>query len=293
MRAAGLLAAGIAHNFNNLLQGVLGQASLLELYANNPEQIIKSSKIISDSAAKGATLVKQLLSFAYLEEAFKEDFGVNELIERNKITFQRQLKAEQFIRYNLKENLTKTRSDQKQVIRIVSALLANASEAMDDSGVVEIFTDFVEVSESNSKYEVPFGKYVIIGIRDDGKGMDLETKKRCFEPFFTTKNVDPSSGLSLSGGGMGLAASYALAKKNGGRLVVDSRLGHGSLFTLYIPVADDKIDNLEKSSEIHENRLLVDDLISEIEVISEKDRKSIEHRKDQTDEYRKLKSKLE
>ena len=270
MRAAGLLAAGIAHNFNNLLQGILGQASLLELYSANPEQIVKSSKIISESASKGAKLVKQLLSFAYLEEPLIENFSVNELIERNKVAFQRQLKSKQFIRYNLKDNLKDGRGDPRQLIRIIMALLSNASEAMDDQGVVEIFSDNVLVTPSSPHYEVPLGNYVVIGVRDNGTGMDLETKRRCFEPFFTTKNIDPSSGLSLSGGGMGLAASYALAKKNGGRLVVDSRLGHGSLFTLYIKQNEVQAQENVKSSD--DNK---DELVKNIEILFQDEEKSI------------------
>ena len=83
--------------------------------------------------------------------------------------------------------------------------------------------------------------------------MDAETKRRCFEPFFTTKDVDHSSGLSMSGAGLGLAAAYALARKNGGRLVVDSRPGHGSVFTLYIPV----LDNLPSRGDSHDDEIPV------------------------------------
>lgn len=252
MRAAGLLAAGIAHNFNNLLQGILGQASLIELYADNPDQIKKSAKNIADSSAKGASLVKQLMSFAYLEDPSHEIFNLNNLIELNKINFQRLLKSDQFIRYFLSQTIQDVDADPKQILRIINTLLTNASEAMDNNGIVEIITDNVLVNEESPHFDVPYGDYVTLGIRDNGMGMDLETKRRCFEPFFSTKNIDKSSGLSLQGSGMSLAAAYALAKKNGGRLIVDSRKGHGSLFTLYIPravhVLYEKSDNLREPS---------------------------------------------
>lgn len=236
MRAAGLLAAGIAHNFNNVLQGILGQASLLELYSEKPEQVKKSALMVSEAATKGAALVRQLLSFAHLEEPMQEPSDITSLIENNKTSLQRILKDRQYISYDISENLPKAHVDPRHFVRIVTALMTNSSEAMDFDGCVEIIVDEVNIDKNSPHYEVPYGNYVRIGIRDNGIGMDSETRKRCFEPFFTTKNLDPSSGLSLKGEGMGLSAAYALARKNGGRLVVDSRKKHGSLFTLYLPV---------------------------------------------------------
>lgn len=236
MRASGLLAAGIAHNFNNLLQGILGQASLIELYASKPEQVVKSAKLISEASTKGAGLVKQLMSFAHLEEPQSEEVDLNAMIDRNKASFQRLLRDRQYIVYSIQKDIPRSFADPSQVLRILQVLVSNARDAMKDDGRLEFITDYIEIDKNSPHYEVPYGKYVRIGVRDDGIGMDLETKRRCFEPFFSTKNIDPGSGLSLSGEGMGLAAGFALAKKNGGRLVVDSRKGHGSLFTLYLPI---------------------------------------------------------
>jgi signal transduction histidine kinase len=265
MRAAGLLAAGIAHNFNNVLQGILGQASLIELYAEKPDQIKKSSRIISDAATKGASLVRQLLSFAHLEEPAPELIDTASLIEQHKTTFQRLLKDKQYIRYEIDDKIVRAYADPRQVVRILQSLLSNASEAMDQEGCVEILIDEVIVDSSTPHYEVPYGKYIRIGVRDNGIGMDSETKKRCFEPFFTTRNVDQSTGLSLSGEGMGLSAAYALARKNGGRLVVDSRKGYGSLFTLYLLVDPSlRIDSEEIKATNQENAIA-----SQIEVEGE------------------------
>ncbi|MFN8389336.1 MAG: GAF domain-containing protein [Bdellovibrionota bacterium] len=237
MRSAGLLAAGIAHNFNNLLQAVLGQASLLEMQRKNEAQVLKAAKIISESATKGAALVKQLLSFANLEEPHPSAVQVNELIEAETKNWSQLLEPNQQIKLSLKHDLPRTSVDTRHFLRIITALMTNACEAMrNKGGPIQIFTDSVSTDQERAHIEVPEGQYVRVGVRDSGIGMDAETKRRCFEPFFTTKNVDPSSGLSLSGAGLGLAAAYALARKNGGRLVVDSRLGHGSVFTLYLPI---------------------------------------------------------
>ena len=236
MRTAGLLAAGIAHNFNNLLQAILGQASLLEMQASDEDRVIHASKIINEAATKGAGLVKQLLSFAQLEEPSKEIVESNSLIERSVEGWVRFLDDKHELRLNLGDNLPRAVFDTSQFSRIVTSLIKNASEAMEEAGHVEVYTDAIEVDENAPHYEVPYGSYVRIGVRDNGKGMDEDTRRRCFEPFFTTQNVDPSTGIGMSGAGLGLAAAYALARRNGGRLVVDSRLGHGSVFTLYMPV---------------------------------------------------------
>lgn len=237
MRSAGLLAAGIAHNFNNLLQAILGQASLLEMQAGDKPQVARALQIINESAAKGATLVRQLMSFAHLEEPNSEIIDVNTIIERSKKALVRNLKAGQFITYSLGEELPRADVDSGQILRILLVLVTNASEASPEGAEIEIFSDFFSVDRDRPHFEVPFGEYLRVGVRDHGIGMDEETKRRCFEPFFTTKNVDPSSGLSMSGAGLGLAAAFALSRKNGGRLVVDSRKGYGSVFTLYVPVA--------------------------------------------------------
>lgn len=268
MRASGLLAAGIAHNFNNLLQGILGQASLIELYSERPEQVVKSAKLISEASTKGAGLVKQLMSFAHLEEPQGEELDLNAMIDRNKSSFQRLLKNRQYIIYNLEVGIPKSYADPAQVLRILQVLVSNARDAMKEDGRLEIITDYLEIDKNSPHYEVPYGRYVRIGVRDDGIGMDVETKRRCFEPFFSTKNVDPGSGLSLSGEGMGLAAGFALAKKNGGRLVVDSRKGHGSLFTLYLPIEAQRVKTGRHTRQSLNNSI-------EIESIKEGDSASI------------------
>lgn len=234
MRTAGLLAAGIAHNFNNLLQAILGQASLIEMQKADEATRLKASKVIIDAATRGAGLVKQLLSFAHLEDPHVEICDVNAFIEQKAEVLRRMLSDKQELRLNLTQDIPTAHVDPNHLFRILSNIVANASEAIIGFGTIEIFTNYVHVDRNSPHFEVPFGEYIRIGIRDSGIGMDLETKRRCFEPFFTTKNRDPRSGLGMTGAGLGLAAAYALSRKNGGRIVVDSRPGHGSLFTLYL-----------------------------------------------------------
>ena len=141
MRTAGLLAAGIAHNFNNLLQAILGQASLLEMQASQKEKVIHASQVINEAATKGAGLVKQLLSFAQLEEPNKEIIDANSLVERGIDTWFRLIDDKHQLRLNLAEELPRAVFDSGQFNRIVTALIKNASEAMEQSGTVEVYTD--------------------------------------------------------------------------------------------------------------------------------------------------------
>ena len=237
MRTAGILAAGIAHNFNNLLQAILGQASLLEMQSQNDQKVERAAKIIHQAAVKGAGLVKQLVSFAQLEEPKREICDVNVILARFKESFMASLKEIHSLEVKLEEKLPRVDCDPGQIIRIISGLVFNAVEAMPTGGKVQIETDLIVINKESPHYEVPFGTYVRIMVRDSGIGMDAETKRRCFEPFYTTKALDRSTGLSTAGAGLGLAAAYALAQKNGGRLLVESRLGFGSQFTIYLPVA--------------------------------------------------------
>lgn len=249
MRAAGLLAAGVAHNFNNLLQAILGQSSLLEMQDQNNKKVHNAAAVINDAANKGAILVRQLMSFANLEEPSSEVCDVNAFLERAQVSLKRNLKPNQQLFIHFADDLPRAFVDSRQLMRILNALLLNAREAMELEGRVEISIDSFSIAEDTPHYEVPLGDYVRIAVKDNGIGMDGETKRRCFEPFFTTKDIDPSSGIGLSGSGLGLAAAYALARKNGGLLVVDSAKGQGSLFTVYLPVATEALIKKKNQSE--------------------------------------------
>lgn len=253
MRSIGLLAAGIAHNFNNLLQAVLGQASLLEMGKTSDAQVEKAARIISEAALKGAGLVKQLLSFANIDSPQSQACQVNEVISSEIKNWNFLLSANQQIKLSLKSELPKVKIDPRQFVRIMNILVSNAAEAMKDKGgLIQIFSDTTPSEQELMHFEVPLGNYIRVGVRDRGVGMDEETRRRCFEPFFTTKNIDPKSGLSFTGAGLGLATAYALARKNGGRLVVDSKLGQGSVFTIYLPM--DEVDSPEISKEIKDKK---------------------------------------
>jgi signal transduction histidine kinase len=235
MRAAGLFAGGIAHNFNNLLQAVMGQTSLLELQKNDPQKVERAAKLIGEVAMKGAHLVQKLMSFAQLEEPFREWCDVKELVERNFSLLERLTAPNQKLTFRSGVEVSKAFVDPQQVVRILSTIVSNASEAMPDGGPIEIET--AQLSLESNPFELEAGEYVQISVRDRGRGMDPETRRRCFEPFFSTKDRDRRSGLSLTGAGLSLAAAYTLAQRNGGILSVESGERLGSVFSLLLPLS--------------------------------------------------------
>lgn len=237
MRTAGLLAGGIAHNFNNLLQAILGQASLLEIQGKDSPAVARAVRVLTEAAGRGAALVKQLLSLAHLDEPRQEACSINDLVQRNLEVFRQQLQSKHKLEVSLAAEIPRAYADPLQVVRILTGLIRNAGESMPEGGAVELSTAVVEIDEHVVQLDLSPGRYLRLSVRDTGVGMDEGTRRRCFEPFFTTKEVDPSTGLGLSGAGLGLAAAYALARRNGGLLTVESRVGQGSVFMLYLPQA--------------------------------------------------------
>ncbi len=246
MRTAGLLAAGIAHNFNNLLQAILGQASLLEIQGHSPEKIQRASRLIHDAATKGAGLVRQLMSFAQLEQPRREPCDCNYLVE-NAVRSAREVSGSGAdVQLSLGGDVPRAFVDPGQLRQVLSNLLLNAFDAVSEDSHIEVETERVFVDDRSPLYEVPYGEYIRISVRDHGRGMDEDTRKRCLEPFFTTKNVDPVSGIGMSGTGLGMAAAYALTRRNGGNMVVESRPGQGTVVTMYLP-SEEQADRANSS----------------------------------------------
>lgn len=236
MKTAGLLASGIAHNFNNILQAIIGQASLLELQRATDSVIQKAVGLINEAAMRGATLVRQLSAFTQQDTSYRLACDINELVIRHKDHFLGELDP----RYNLTvtsgNEILRAEVDPSQIIRILHELVINAAESMSEGGTIEIITEKTEVTTPRSPHGLPRGRYTVIRVRDYGAGMPPDMLSRCFEPFFTTKNVDSRSGLGMEGNGLGLAVAYILTKRNGGRLIAESALEKGSTFSLFLPL---------------------------------------------------------
>jgi signal transduction histidine kinase/DNA-binding response OmpR family regulator len=230
MDAIGSLAGGIAHNFNNLLMGIQGNASILiqdkKPGAPGYEELASIERCIDS----GAKLTRQLLSFAKGGSFSRELVDINDIVEKSSVMFARTRKEIHVIR-RLDGGLDIAEADAGQIELALMDLYVNAWHAMSKGGTLTISTANVILDESFVKpYQLSPGKFLKIDVADNGAGMDTQTLERIFQPFYTTRPMGEGTGL-------GLASVFGVIKKHGGIITVDSQVGRGSVFSIYLPAA--------------------------------------------------------
>ncbi|MFC1868927.1 response regulator, partial [Thermodesulfobacteriota bacterium] len=256
MESIGTLAGGIAHNFNNLLMGIQGNASLM-LFDIDPDHPHNNNlKNIEKLIQNGSRLTTQLLGYAREGKYEVTPIDLNQLVKNISDTFGTTRK-EIRVHRELDENLQRIRADKGQIEEVLLNLFVNAADAMQGGG--DLFLKTMNVTHEdmdNKEYRAKPGNYALFSVMDTGTGMDEETMQRIFEPFFTTKGLASSTGL-------GLASAYGIVKGHGGYIDVDSEKGKGTTFNIYIPVMDETVKEekevLGEQSSGKETLLLVDD----------------------------------
>jgi len=256
MEAIGTLAGGISHDFNNLLMGILGSASLMlsNIRPNHPHY--EGLKDIEQHVQSGAELTKQLLGFARGGRYEVKPIDLNKLIKKTSEMFGR-TKKEIKISTKYQMDIWPVEADQSQIEQVILNLYVNAWQAMPGGGDLCLQSENVSLDQNHAKpLGIEHGRYVKLSITDTGAGMDEATRRRIFDPFFTTKEMGRGTGL-------GLASVYGIVKNHGGIIAVNSQKGEGTTFTIYIPASDMKIvEEKEVSGETlkgTETVLLVDD----------------------------------
>ncbi|MFH1740338.1 MAG: PAS domain-containing protein, partial [bacterium] len=270
IEAVGQLAGGVAHNINNLLTGILGNLKLVEM--TGPERTPQFVGKARNAAERAAALVHQLLAFSRKSRLEFRVVDLNQIVEEvyrlTRSTIDRRIEIE----VHKQEDLPKILADAAQINSILMNLCINARDAINevmhgqatperrgDRFVITIWTEFIVIDrrycESHS-YARP-GKYVVLGVSDNGAGMDLETRRRVFEPFFTTKEIGRGTGL-------GLASTYGVVRQHDGWIDLYSEPGKETSFKVYLPVTEQGIQEIveEQYEEIPggtETILLVDD----------------------------------
>ncbi len=242
LEALGTLAGGIAHNFNNLLMGTQGNASLMLLDTDSAHPHYENLKRIEKLVERGSRLTKQLLAYAREGKYEVKAISLNRLVKETSDTFG-MTKKEIRVHRQLAEQLWGVKADQGQIERALWNLYVNAADAMPKGG--DLFLETMNVTDKDmggKAYKLKPGNYVQLTFRDTGVGMGRKTMERIFDPFFTTKDMSKSTGL-------GLASVYGTIKTHGGYIDVDSKKGCGTTFSIYLPATEKRVQKPIKSSE--------------------------------------------
>ncbi len=233
MEAVGQLAGGVAHDFNNLLQVILGCGEMAQntVKINNPVHEFLEPMMKAGERAK--SLVSQLLAFSRRQVLLMEDLDLNDVIVDLMKMIRRLIGEHVTLDFTPGLELGTVRADRGQIEQILTNLCVNARDAMPDGGTITIKTVNVRIDESycQSRAWISPGRYVLLSVNDNGCGMDDKTLSQIFEPFFTTKEVGKGTGL-------GLATAYGLIMQHHGQVDVDSEVGIGSTFKVYLPLVE-------------------------------------------------------
>jgi hypothetical protein len=228
MEAIGRLAGGIAHDFNNLLAIISGYAeSLTRRLAD--ENLRSHASEIQNAAERGGALTRQLLAFGRRQVVKPEIINFNTCITGMNEILRRLLSRETYIALKTDPNLPDIEADRGQMEQVILNLALNARDAMVGGGTLTISTSLRKfgVNEA-SMHGLREGEYVVLSVADTGRGIDPQVRPHIFEPFFTTKEG--------KGSGLGLSIVYGIVQQAGGNVLVESEMGHGARFDVYLPV---------------------------------------------------------
>ncbi len=234
MDAIGQLAGGVAHDFNNMLAGILGSAELLA--ENLPEGDPRHGLVrtIIKASGRAADLTSKLLAFSRKGKLVSTALDLHRIVQDTLALLERSIDKRIQIRQELKARSPQVVGDPSQLENALLNLCINARDAMPEGGVLTVETEDLRLRESFSDpsgFQVEAGPYVRLSVRDTGHGIPPEIRDRIFEPFFTTKAEGKGTGL-------GLAAVYGIVKGHRGALQVESAPGQGSAFSILLPVDD-------------------------------------------------------
>lgn len=230
MDAIGTLAGGIAHLFNNNLTAITGYTGLLEVNFPDNKKIMEYAQCMKESAYKMVNLTSQLQSYARIREHHPEIISLSDLVEETLSLVSHTLNPDVRLETDLPRDISSVKADHSQIQMVLSALVSNSNDAIEDEGRIRIIVRNEEILEGHP--ELRPGAYVCMIIEDDGKGMDEDTRNRIFDPFFTTYFI---------GRGLSMAAVYGIVKNHNGSISVESEVGVGTTVNIYLP----SIKNLE------------------------------------------------
>jgi signal transduction histidine kinase/CheY-like chemotaxis protein len=244
LESVGLLAGGVAHDFNNMLAAVQGFAELIrDDMGKNDDKSSEINEIIKASK-KARDLTQQLLAFARVQPLDIKTIDINKSIREFLIMLARTVRENILIQEKLSDNQCTIEADKIQIEQVILNLTLNAQDAMPDGGEIFIETSKVTVDENIIRgYEaVEPGEFILLTVSDNGNGMDKETLEKIFDPFYTTKEFGKGTGL-------GLSTVYGIVKQHHGMIHVYSEKDNGSTFKIYFPFKNLSASDVPETAE--------------------------------------------
>ena len=260
LEAIGRLSGGVAHDFNNLLGVIIGYSEALQQRMSLDDPHREAIDEIRNAGQRAASLTQQLLAFSRKQVLEPKVLDLNTIVVEVEKILGRLIGEDISLKLVLSSHLAKVKADRSQIEQVLLNLAVNARDAMPQGGKLVIETADVTLDETSARhrpYLVP-GQYVLLRVTDTGCGMDAALQSRIFEPFFTTKGKGKGTGL-------GLATVYGVIKQSGGYILVESEVGKGSTFEIYLPRVEEDLEvpsegqRLARLGQDHRTILLVED----------------------------------
>ena len=233
LEATGRLAAGVAHDFNNVLSVVLSYSELLALGLKAGDPMLEDLQQIRVAGLRAAALTTQLLAFSRQQALQPQVVDLTAVIGTMEKMLRSLIGEDVMLTTICSPSLGKVLVDPGQIEQVIMNLVVNARDAMPSGGTLTIETSEVELDDKYASDHVgaKVGRHVLLSVNDTGTGMDHETKARLFEPFFTTK--EPGKGT-----GLGLSTVFGIVRQSGGTIQVISEPQKGASFKVYLPITD-------------------------------------------------------
>ena len=231
LNTIGRLASGVAHELGTPLNVVSGRADLIASGKLSSPDIVESAKTIHTEAGRMTNIIRQLLDFGRRRTAQRTEFDVQSIV-RHAIDLLESMARKQKITLSLSpsEQPCVANVDAGQIEQVITNLLVNAMQAMPNGGTIQIAIDQTDAADPDVESGLPL-RCVCVSVRDEGSGISAGDLTHVFEPFFTTKQIGEGTGL-------GLSVSHGIVREHGGWLTVESEMGAGSCFSVYLPAGE-------------------------------------------------------
>jgi len=229
IESLGILAGGIAHDFNNILTSIMGNISMAKLADPMGDRLARSLEEAEKASLRAKDLTRQLLTFSRGGAPIKKIASVADIIQESAnfaLTG-----ADARCEFSLPHDLWPAELDEGQISQVIHNITINADQAMPDGGIIRIHVENIRITE-HCKLPLQPGKYILVSISDTGVGLPGEYLDKIFDPYFTTKQT---------GSGLGLTSSYSIIRKHGGNITVESEVGVGTTFHIYLPASEKEL----------------------------------------------------